>query len=144
MSTNGQSRMTPMERIHRVYQTAPQRILVPELPDDEGQPLEVFYTPLTGVDDQAIEARDPKTGAERALYRLIHKANDDEGNALFQWRDAPVLLREMPYQVVLRIVSIIMGLEPNKTPTVEAAKKDIQADPNSILSSSSLSSSTSP
>jgi hypothetical protein len=133
-----------MERIRRAYPTAPQRLVVPEFPDDAGNPLEIFYWPKTGLDEQKIDAREPKDGAERLVYTLILKAMDDQGRPLFQWGEARQLLQVMPYEVLARLVLIIMGARPNDTPTLDEVKREIQADPTSNFAYTSEPSSISP
>ena len=99
--------------------------------------MEIFYTPITGIDDQTIEAREPKSNAERLVYRLILKSRDDNGRALFRWTDAPVLLKEVPYELLARVVLRIMGIAASGLgPTVEDAKAELEADPNSTSGSS--------
>lgn len=142
ISTNGHAPARVMDRIKRAYPTAPQRLTVPELPDDDGNPLEVFYWPKTGRDEQTIAAHEPKDGAERLVYTLILKAMDDQGKQLFRWGEAPQILQYLSYEVLARIVLVIMGVRPSGAElTVDEAKKDIEQDPpstsNSILEKSS-------
>ena len=120
-----------MDRIKRAYPTAPQRLLVPEFPDDAGNPLELFYYPKTGADEQKIDARDPKDPTERLAYTLILKALDDQGKPLFQWGEARQLLQHIPYEVLGRLCLIIMGIRPNESLTLDEVKRDIQGDPTS-------------
>jgi hypothetical protein len=128
-AANGTVRKTTLERVRQSYSSVPQRLLVPEWADEEGNPLEIFYTPITGIDDQTIEAREPKSNAERLVYRLILKSRDDNGRALFRWTDAPVLLKEVPYELLARVVLRIMGVTTSGLgPTVEEAKADIESD----------------
>jgi hypothetical protein len=137
-AVNGPVRKTPLERVRQSYSSVPQRILVPEWADEQGNPMEIFYTPITGIDDQTIEAREPKSNAERLVYRLILKSRDDNGRALFRWNDAPVLLKEVPYELLARVVLRIMGIAASGLgPTVEDAKAELEADPNYISGSSS-------
>lgn len=122
-----------MDRIKRAYPTAPQRLVVPEFPDDAGNPLEIFYWPKTGLDEQKIEAREPKDQAERLVYTLILKAMDDQGKALFQWGEARQILQVMPYEVLGRLVLVIMGVRPNdQAPTHEDLKREIEKDPTCV------------
>jgi hypothetical protein len=148
MSENGAQAsggLRALERIRRAYPTAPQRLVVPEFPDDEGNPLEVFYWPKTGRDEQTIDAREPKDQAERWVYTLILKAMDDQGKPLFQWGEARQLLQYLSFEVLARIVLVIMGVRPNEPgPTVEDAKRDIQADPPSTSNYTLEKSSTNP
>jgi hypothetical protein len=132
--------MTPMERVKRSYTSAPQRLLMPEWPDEQGNPMEIFYTPYTGLDDQTIDAREPKSGAERLVLRFILKAHDDAGRALFRWSDATTLLKDVPFDLLIRVVSAVMST----TPTVAEAREELDADPNLTFVSSSLSNSTKP
>lgn len=125
--------MTPMERVKRSYSSAPQRLLMPEWPDEQGNPMEIFYTPYTGLDDQTIDAREPKSGAERLILRFILKAHDDAGRAIFRWSDATTLLKEVPMDLLVRVVSAAM----TTTPTVAEARAELDADPNSISDFSS-------
>lgn len=141
MESNGRGRWSPLERVRKaaLAQNAPQRLLIPELPNEDGQPLEIFWTPLTGIDEQTIENREPKTGAERATLRFILKARNDEGRALFRWDDCDVLMKELPFNVILRVVNAVMDAKPA---TVEEAKSLIEADPPCTSDSTLPSSST--
>jgi hypothetical protein len=130
--------MTPMERVKRSYSSAPQRLLMPEWPDEHGNPMEIFYTPYTGLDDQTIDAREPKSGAERVVLRFILKAHDDAGRALFRWSDATTLLKEAPLDLIMRVVNVVM----TTTPTVAQARAELDVDPNLTSEFSSPSNST--
>jgi hypothetical protein len=132
--------MTPMERVKRSYTSAPQRLLMPEWSDEQGNPMEIFYTPYTGLDDQTIDAREPKSGAERLVLRFILKAHDDAGRAIFRWSDASTLLKEVPFDLLIRVVSTVMST----TPTVAEAREELDADPNLTSSSFSVQNSTKP
>lgn len=118
--------MTPMERVKRSYTSAPQRLLMPEWADEHGNPMEIFYTPYTGLDDQTIDAREPKSGAERLVLRFILKAHDDAGRALFRWSDATALLKEVPFDLLVRVVSAVMSTMPG----LAEARAELDADPN--------------
>lgn len=117
---------------------------MPELPDEQGNPLELFYWPKTGRDEQSLEAREPKDSAERLVYTLILKAMDDQGKQLFRWGEAEGILQYLSYEVLARIVLVIMGVRPSGTGTLEEMKQAIQQDPTSNLDHSSAQSSTSP
>ena len=122
-----------IERIRRAYPTAPQRLVVPEFPDDAGNPLEIFYFPKTGLDEQKIEAREPKDHIERFAYTLILKALDDAGKPLFQWGEAKRLMQFMPAEVLGNLALIIAGIRPNGTqPTHEDLKREIEQDPTCV------------
>lgn len=131
-AVNGPVRKTPLERVRQSYSSVPQRLLMPEWPDEQGNPMEIFYTPYTGLDDQTIDARDPKSGAERLVLRFILKAHDDTGRAIFRWNDAPVLLKEVPFDLLVRVVTATMST----TPSVAEAKAELEADPNLTFGSS--------
>lgn len=132
-AVNGVRTMSPMERVRKSYSSAPQRLLMPEWADEQGNPMEIFYTPYTGLDDQTIDAREPKSGAERLILRFILKAHDDTGRAIFRWSDSAALLKEVPYDLIVRVVAAVM----NATPTVADARAELDADPN-LTSDSSL------
>lgn len=134
--SNGHAPGRVVDRIRRAYPTAPQRLLVPELPDEEGHPLEIFYTPKTGLDEQTIEAKEPKDSAEKLVYTLILKAMDDQGKALFRWGEAGAILQYLSYEVLARIVLVIMGVRPNTAGTLDEMKQAIQRDPTSVSDSS--------
>ena len=132
--------MTPMERVKRSYTSAPQRLLMPEWADEHGNPMEIFYTPYTGLDDQTIDAREPKSGTERLILRFILKAHVDAGRAIFRWSDATALLKEVPYHLIVRVVGAMM----KETPGVEEARAELDADPNLTFDSSLPANSTKP
>ena len=132
--------MTPIERVKRSYSSAPQRLLMPEWPDEQGNPMEIFYTPYTGLDDQTIDAREPKSGAERLVLRFILKAHDDAGRAIFRWSDATALMKEVPFDLLIRVVNAAM----TTTPTVADARAELDADPNLTSDFSCAQNSTKP
>lgn len=132
--------MTPMERVKRSYTSAPQRLLMPEWADEQGNPMEIFYTPYTGLDDQTIDAREPKSGAERLVLRFILKAHDDAGRALFRWSDATALLKDVPFDLLVRVVSAVMSTQPG----LAEARVELENDPNLTFDSSLPANSTKP
>lgn len=136
LPTNGHAPARVIDRIRRAYPTAPQRLLVPEIPDEQGNPLEIFYSPKTGLDEQTIEAKEPKDSAEKLVYTLILKAMDDQGKALFRWGEAGAILQYLSYEVLARIVLVIMGVRPNTAGTLDEMKQAIQRDPTSVSDSS--------
>lgn len=144
LPTNGHAPGRVIDRIKRAYPTAPQRLTVPELPDDEGNPLEVFYYPKTGRDEQTIEAHDPKDMAERMAYTLILKAMDDQGKQLFRWGEAADILQYLSYEVLGDIVLVMMGIRPNTRGSLAEMKQAIQEDPTSSSAFSLHQSSTNP
>ena len=100
--------MTPLRAIDRVrtaFYASRERMEIPEWPDADGHPLEIFFTAVTPADVEAINARSPKTNAESNAFLLIAKAHDDAGKALFSYGDLHALLTESAYNIMLRIVT---------------------------------------
>lgn len=146
MESNGQAPWSPIERVSNGYRAARQRLLVPEWADPDGQPLEIYYTPTSGMESQAVEARNPRDEAERIVYHLILKAWDEHNKPLFRWQDAHTLLNAADYRVILQVVRRMLGLEPGETglPSVDEAKKNSGTMPPDISNSSLVPNSTNP
>jgi hypothetical protein len=142
MEQNGHAPSRVIDRIRRAYPTALQRLLVPELPDEQDNPLEIFYWPKTGKDEQTLEAREPKDGPEKLVATLILKALDEQGKQLFRWGEAEGILQYLSYEVLARIVLVIMGVRANTT--LDDLKQAIQTDPISSSGSSLAPSSANP
>lgn len=109
-SLNGVKKLRPIDRVRQAYQKARDMVRVPEWPDEDGNPLEVFFTPLTYAEHQQIIGYNPQGNHEYNVYTLIAKARDAEGAPLFTPGDLATLKGEASYNVIIRIVSAINEL----------------------------------
>lgn len=126
-----------IDRVRSAFHATRDKMLVPEWSTPE-EPFELFYTPITAADDEAVEAREPKSTAERHVLFFIIKARDEHGKPLFEFGDKYTLLTEAEYSVVLRCVTAMYSLTGVRT--LEEAKKNSGLIPPSTSVSDSASS----
>lgn len=111
--------MRPIDYVRQAFQQSGLReIAVPEW-STEDYNFTIYYTPLTPVQSEAIQARNPETNADYNVYTLIAKALDAHGQPLFQWGDVHALMHEANYRVIVRLVTAM-----TEALTDEAAKKN--------------------
>lgn len=96
------------------------RLEVPEW-GENGKPLIVTWTPVTAKQHAKIYSRGlDKVGADELVTVLIVKAEDENGEKLFQESARPTLTNEVDLKIVSRIANAILG--PAKS--VEDAAKN--------------------
>lgn len=108
-----------------------------EWADEDGIPLEVWFTPLTGHDIEALNKRQDKNSsdAEYLIDIMILKAMDDEGKPLFAFGDKEALLSSAHYATVYRIAQAIQTRFTLPIENVEAAKKKLPESQSSTSNS---------
>ena len=99
-----------IDRARQKFNSLHERYLCKEWGEDDTHPLEVFFSPITVNDLEAIDARNPITHHDRNVLTLILKARDEQNQPLFQWGDAISLKTEVEYGVILDIVTAINSL----------------------------------
>jgi hypothetical protein len=125
-ATNGH-RPRAIDRARKAFHgVGRQRHEVPEWPDEAGQPLEVFFTPLSQADLEALSVQSPKTVYEEHVYLLITKLRDDQGQPLFDYRDKQALMTEVESSVILRLKNAIWAT--SSIQTVDEAKAILGQD----------------
>jgi len=90
--------------------------------DGENVVLKMYWTPLTIADrdkiNQTLEAM--KTGDEGgmgfAVHMMIQKAEDENGNKLFQSGDHAKIRNRLPMAIVVDIMAKMQGLEEVEEP----------------------------
>ena len=89
--------------------------------------MDLYFGPMTVADIEAIEERDPKSGHERNLILLVHKAKNADGKPLFQMGDVHHLKTEADWIVLQRVFAFMFetALSP------EEAREKIDSDPTS-------------
>lgn len=118
--------MKAIDIIRQASQTARRSIEIPEWRDPDGHPLVLWFGRLTAADLQAIEERQPRDHHERNVLLLIHKAQDEGGQPIFEFGDRLALLREADFVVLQRIIAFMFE---RTYPTVEAAAEALRANP---------------
>lgn len=128
-----------IDRVREAAVSALRSITIPEWGD-----LTLHFGKLTIADQEAVEARTPKTAYERQLIMLIHKAKMEDGTPAFQMGDMHYLRNEADFVVVQRIVAFMYqtAFERKGTQDPAQAAEGIKNDPPSASDSSSPSIST--
>lgn len=86
---------------------------------DEGQPLRLFYTPLSLAEMSDVHQMDPAKWHHQAARIVALKALDENRVRLFKTIDAVTLRQQGDRDVVTRIAVAILG-----NMTVEQAEKN--------------------
>lgn len=97
--------MKTIERVKQHYQGQDRLVVaVPEWGEPEN-PLQIHILPMTMAEASLIQrvAGKKASGIENAVYSLIVKARDAEGNRLFKMEDKDDLLNFGDCRVILRI-----------------------------------------
>ena len=108
---------------------------VPEWCDEDGNPMIIHYSPMTGHDSQSLAARGYDGGIPYIVAVLILKALDEDGKPLFTWGDHETLMSQAHLPVIVRITDEMRT--QYKVYTVEDAKKNSKTT-KSLPSSSGL------
>jgi uncharacterized cupredoxin-like copper-binding protein len=87
---------------------ATQSIEIPEWKDGQGNPLRIYYKPMTVADRIRIR-KHAKNDAELTIEVIIAKAIDAEGNPIFTREHKMELLRNVSASVLDRIALEING-----------------------------------
>lgn len=125
-SPNGNRPTRAIDRARSAWSATRNMLSVPEWPDSDGKPLEVFFTKLTAADVETVRAREPKSDAEYNLIMLIQKAKDDTGRNLFEFGDRMALQNEVEYSVILRIIGAMAGI--GQPQSLDEAKRVLGED----------------
>lgn len=72
--------------------------------------IEIFFTPISYEDLQAIDERNPKSNFERSIFTLVLKAVDANGKQIFRWGDVGHLMKQADMIVVQRCVGFMMSV----------------------------------
>ena len=125
-ATNG-VRPRAIDRARKAYHgVGRQRLEVPEWPDDQGHPLEVFFEPLSQADLEHLTAQNPTSVYQEHVYLLINKLRDDQGQPLFDYRDKIALMHEVEAGIILRLKNAIWST--SSIQTVDEAKNILGTD----------------
>jgi hypothetical protein len=103
-----------------------QRVLIPEWASEEGEPLAVYFTPLSQADLEALTVQAPKSPYEEHCYLLIAKLRDEQGQPLFDFRDKHSLMTEVESSIILRLKNLIWST--SSIATVDEAKQVLGDD----------------
>ncbi len=126
-ASNGTLPPRAIDRARKAYHgIGRQRLEIPEWPDDEGRPLEVFFEPLSQADLEHLTVQNPKTVYEEHVYLLIKKLRDDQGQPLFDYRDKMALMGEVEAGIILRLKNAIWN--SSSIQTVDEAKQILGED----------------
>lgn len=96
-------------------------IRVPEWADDDGLPSEFVVSPWTVEDDAVVRrAAGPEyTDGEYCLRVIVRKAQDADGNRLFDVGDLPVLRKRVMTETAIRLGQQIVAV-----PSLASAEKN--------------------
>lgn len=127
VESNGH-RPRAIDRARKAFHLVGRRLLeaVPEWVDEEGRPLEVYATPITQADLEAITARVPKGGYEETVALLIMKLRDETNQPLFTWQDKHTLMTEVESAVLIRLKNAVWNL--SSIQTVDQARQILGDD----------------
>jgi hypothetical protein len=96
---------------------------VPEWVGDDGQPVRIYFRPLTLAERAAIrQAMDPAADptSEEVIRTIVAKATDEAGGKLFNRGDVPTLRRQVDANILSRIFLAMIAAPP----TVEDMEKN--------------------
>lgn len=99
-----------IDRVTAHYEKEPEKIEVPEWPDENGTPTVIYAKPLTLSERQKLK-KISDDDIELAAALLIMKAKDSKGEPLFTLDDKQKLMRNADSKVIVRISSRILGSE---------------------------------
>lgn len=127
--------MRAIDSIAKRHQGLRRPITVPEWAGPDGEPLTLYFGPLTTADmddvaarlrkDDGIDAEHPAREHDRRLGLLIMKAEDEDGNRVFEWGDMIQLREKAEWHVLQRILAFMYGSAlpgKNAEERAEAAK----------------------
>jgi len=81
------------------------KIEVPEWANDDGEPLEIYYTPMTLAETKRIYSRSVGTDDVVVLAdTLIQKALFSDGTKMFRELHRKTILKEVDAEVLMRVV----------------------------------------
>lgn len=118
---------------------------IPEYPDADGKPLDMYFLPLTSADVDAAMIGVPDgqvlTPRERDVRTLITKARDAQGRLLFAAGDLVFLMTEVPFLIINRATQFMYTVA---TISVDEAKAELGNEPKSAGSSGTPENATGP
>lgn len=127
VQTNG---MRTIDRIRQHHYANRKFIDVPEWPDEDGEPLRIYYSELTGHDVNQLNARETKNDPEYVATLVALKAQKEDGSLHFSMGDVHALLQNTHYPTLFRIAQAIQTRFTLPGGTVDEVKKPLETTEN--------------
>lgn len=102
-------------------------ITVPEWKHLNGDPLDLWFFPITPSTMEKVDDYDPKNNLERSLLLLVQMAQDEGGKPLFESGDIKHIKDNTEFTVLQRVFDFMFSSLLDK---VDAAER-IESDPTS-------------
>lgn len=125
--------MRVIERVKQHFETQNRLVVsVPEWGDGEA-PLEIHFFPMSMEEAAMIQRVSGKkaTSVENAVYSLIVKARDKDGNRIFSLNESEKMLKYGDVRVILRINDAV---EKHFYQSIEEAKGNLGETPSDTTS----------
>ncbi len=123
-----------IDAIRQSYMGERRCIAVPEWKwPATGEPMELWFGPITPSDMEKVDDRNPKNHLERSLLLMVATATDKGGKPLFQFGDVKHLKDTTEFTVLQRVFDFMLSSILDK----DEAEKKIEEDPTSAGASSS-------
>ncbi|MFN8993630.1 MAG: hypothetical protein ACK5X3_08220 [Pseudomonadota bacterium] len=125
--------MRTIERVKQHFETQNRLVVsVPEWGDGEA-PLEIHFFPMSMEEAAMIQRVSGKkaTSVENAVYSLIVKARDKDGNRIFSLNEREEMLKYGDVRVILRINDAV---EKHFYQSIEEAKGNLGETPSDTTS----------
>lgn len=122
----GQGRPRVIDVIRRAFSSTAQPYTTPFLGDD-GQPIVLYFSPLTMADIEAIRAMEADkslSATVQDIKLLILKARDKDGKPAFLETDLPLLLSDVHHSVVRDMVTFAYTIGAISAPEAKDALKN--------------------
>ena len=120
--------------IRQSYMGERRRLTVAEWKDQRtGEPLDLWFSPITPSAMEKVDDRNPKNHLERSLLLLVQMAQDEGGKPLFEFGDVKHLKDNTEFTVLQRVFDFMFSSLLEKAD----AEKLIAEDPTSDGASSS-------
>ncbi len=111
--------------IRQSYMGERRCIAVPEWKDPQtGEPLSLWFSPITPSAMEKVDDRNPKTNLDRSLLLLVQMAQDEGGKPLFQFGDVRHIKDNTEFTVLQRVFDFMFSSLLEKMDAEELIKSD--------------------
>lgn len=117
-----------IDAIRQSYMGERRSITVPEWKwPKTGEPMDLWFGPITTSDMEKVDAHNPKNNLERQLLLLVSTATDEGGKPMFEFGHIRHLKDTTEFTVLQRVFDFMLSSWLDK----EEATKRIAEDPTS-------------
>jgi hypothetical protein len=92
-----------------------------------GEPLDLWFSPITPSAMEKVDDRNPKTNLDRSLLLLVQMAQDEGGKPLFEFGDVRHIKDNTEFTVLQRVFDFMFSSLLEKVD----AQQRIESDPTS-------------